>query len=49
MEAKRREAQEELIANGGCPDQAAAEAAELEKKFVDLGVVMHEITPDGHW
>ena len=49
MEAKRREAEEELVANGGVPNQAAAEAAELERKFADLGVEMHEVTPDGHW
>lgn len=47
--AIRKQAEEEIKANGGKPDEAAKEREGIEAMCAALGVKMHEITPDGHW
>ncbi|PWN47547.1 cysteine proteinase [Violaceomyces palustris] len=46
--AIKREAEEELKANGGKPDEAEVERKGIQAMCAALGVTMHEITPDGH-
>ena len=48
MEAQRLQAEEELKANGGKPDEAQRERVALTDLCRALKVQMHEITPDGH-
>lgn len=49
MEAKRLEAEEELKANGGKPDEAEREKVAISELCNALHVQMKEMTPDGHW
>ncbi|PWZ01126.1 cysteine proteinase [Testicularia cyperi] len=48
METVRRQAEEEVKANGGQPDLAEIERQGINAMCQTLGVTMHEITPDGH-
>lgn len=48
MEAQRVQAEEELKANGGKPDEAQRERVAITDLCKALNVEMHEINPDGH-
>lgn len=49
VEAKRAEAEAELKANGGKPDEAEHERIAMNDYCKALHVEMKEINPDGHW
>lgn len=49
LEAQRRQAEEELKANGGKPDEAERERVQITELCRSLNVEMKEINPDGHW
>ncbi|MCO5568889.1 hypothetical protein L7F22_022591 [Adiantum nelumboides] len=48
LEAQRRQAEEELKANGGKPDEAERERVQITELCRSLNVEMKEINPDGH-
>lgn len=45
----RRQAEEEVKAGAGKPDEAEVERQGISAMCTALGVKMHEINPDGHW